>query len=163
MGFISYNISHALTFDAELLSTSNTTDFVAKVFKWVVIHGYTFENALEKSINDCSSMGKHTGVVHLTPGSVTKFIWAHKEIQPWGEKLPLQCPQCGVLEKWISITLNDPPGYLFRCVNVNCGKEGGKADGKRVSEGHEFHVLRPKHATLLSSGGGAGWLKVVIS
>ena len=47
----------------------------------------------------------HTGVLSMTLGSAgsdawmllesTEYIWSHKGYWPWGEDLPLQCPQCG--------------------------------------------------------------------
>jgi hypothetical protein len=115
----------------------NVIDFVTKLTKLVVIHGYHFRPALDHCIRHYQMMGKHTGVIHITGTKVEKYMWGHKMIQPWGEKLSLQCYQCGVLNPW-SITCikgdrNRPGYYSMECKMPTAGRQGvGKGIGSAI-------------------------------
>jgi len=134
----------------------NTVDLLTKVTKSVVIHGFNFTEALEHTLKQCPALGKHSGLIHLTPGCVTRYIWAHREYQPWGTRLPLQCPQCGVLNSW-SLAYLKSGGYKVECKNEDCGKIGGKRERER----HSLQVLRPEGSILLNVGKEGGWLKTL--
>ena len=71
----------------------NIIDLLSKVTQSVVIHTFNFTEALEQMLKENFKLGKSTNVLHFTftPDCVTKYMWAHKEYQPWGHKLPLQC------------------------------------------------------------------------
>jgi hypothetical protein len=156
----SFGVADAIAFDAVNLSTTNTWDILTKINKSVIIHGFEFEKALEHALQLCPTFGKHSGVIHFTPQSVTAYKWAHKVYQPWGTKLPLQCPQCGVLNSWSSVSLQNAGyvGYGIECKNDCCGKTGSG----NPKEPHSFTVRQPVNSTMLSMNKGAGWLKIVI-
>ncbi len=157
-GFNSLGVANALAFDSMSLSTVNTVDILTKVTKSVVIHSYSFTPALEHTLKQCLTLGKHTNLLHFHSDSVTYYLWAHRDYQPWGKKLPLQCPNCGILNPWASTTMKD--GYNFNCKNLKCGE----GDSKAVSR-FAFQVLRPVDSIMIPTGresGGAAsrWLKL---
>lgn len=136
-------------------------DLLPKVTKSIIIHGFNFAPALEHALKQCLTLGRHTNIIHLTPHCVTRYLWAHRDYQPWGRKLPLQCPQCGILNPWVSTFVRVIDGYRFECKNPSCGV----VDGRMVKEREQFQVGRPQDSILLSTGresGGAasGWLKL---
>lgn len=135
---------------------------MTRLTKMVVIHGYEFRPALDNCIRKYETMGMHTGVVHITPTKVEKYMWGHKTIQPWGVKLSLQCQQCGVLNPWsiayIRATQDQPVHYSMECKNPNCGKTGSR-EGNR--ERHSFKICRPPNSDSLGSGE-SGWLRVTL-
>ena len=152
---ISLGIENALAFDVERLSTLNTVDLLPKITQSVVIHGFNFTEALEKALKENFKLGRHTNVFHFTPDCVTKYLWAHKDYQPWGHKLPLQCSQCGIFKPWVSCFLKDSQGYGLECRNVECGRLKGK-------ERESFQAPKPD-APFLTMGKNAGWLKLTIN
>ena len=98
-------------------------------------------------------LGMHTGVVHLawsqSDNEVVllkgcKYVWTHRDRQPWGQPLPIQCPQCGTVQKWSSIYLNDG-SYKFECTYIKCGDRGNKRHGPR----HTISVQRPEVGEML--------------
>jgi hypothetical protein len=99
-------------------------------------------------------LGRHTGILHFTPQCVMQYEWAHKEYKPWGYTLPLQCPQCGILNPWSLAYLND--GYAVECKNEDCRDVGGRT-GHRYS----LRVTRPAGSVLLNAGKDSGWLRTV--
>ena len=150
-----------MAFDAPRLSTVNTVDILTKVTKSVVLHSYQFTSALEHTLKQCLTLGKHTNLLHFHSDSVTYYLWAHRDYQPWGKRLPLQCPQCGILNPWASTFMKDVDGYKLECKNSNCGK----VDGRRVKDRFVLQVLRPANSIIIPTGresGGAasGWLKL---
>jgi hypothetical protein len=151
----SFRIQDALAFDAKHLAAVRTAELLTNLTESVIIEGYNFTEALEHNIKECLSLGKHTNVIHLTLTSITRYLWAHKEYQPWGQRLSLQCPQCGILNPWETTFSQRIPGYSVGCKNDSCGKEYGTM---RV-EPHSFIVPKPTDCALLKQYEGAGWMK----
>jgi hypothetical protein len=151
-------VGNTLAFDAERLSTLNIADLLMKVTKSVVIHGYSFVKALEHAIKECAALGKHTNILHITPSDVTRYVWAHRDYQPWGTRLSIQCSQCGTLNPWsvVAITVNQCEGYKIECKNTQCSKAGGR----RIKPACTFQVMRPENSTIIHVGTGCSWLKI---
>jgi hypothetical protein len=137
-----------LAFDVECLSTINTADLLSKVTQSVVIHGFNFTKALKHALKESIRLGRHTNILHFTPDCITKYSWAHKDYQPWGYRLPLQCPQCGILQPWVSAYLKDSDGkttgYGIECKNVDCSR---LQRGERWS----FEVWCPKKSVIIAA------------
>ena len=69
----------------------------------------------------------------------------------------MQCDQCGVLQEWSSVCLEDG-SYSFECAYASCGYEGLD----RVKEAFSFVVARPNCEVLLSKRQTpTAWLKEV--
>lgn len=147
-------MGNTLAFDAEHLTTINTVDLLSKITQSVVIHGFNFTEALQHTLRETFRLGRHTNVLHITPESVTRYLWAHKEYQPWGHKLPLQCPQCGILQPWRIAYLPNNGGYGVACKNVDCGKLNRR-------ERFTVQVLRPEGSVFYNLGNNGGWLKLL--
>ena len=113
-------MQNALAFNAEDLSTVNTALLLANLTKSLVVEGFEFTTALEHGLKENSMLRKHSGVIHLAPNNITRYVWAHKEYQPWGEKIPAQCPQCGLLNPWEIASLGKGD-YGIECKNKDCG------------------------------------------
>lgn len=153
--FISLGIDDALAFDAPHLSPVKTVDLLMNVTKSVVLHNFTFVDALEHSLKNATDLGKHSAIIHIS-GKVNKYVWSHKDYQPWGTALPLQCPQCGFLDSWISIYVPGPlVSYRFECSNKMCGW----VEGKKVADCRGIVASHPADALLLNSG----WLRFEVA
>jgi hypothetical protein len=59
------------------LSPVNTVDLFTKVTKSVVINGFDFISALEHTLKQCLTLGRHTNVVHIHPFVVLRQLWLH--------------------------------------------------------------------------------------
>lgn len=154
-------VANTLAFDTPNLSPVNTVDLFTKVTKSVIINGFKFIPALEHTLRQCLTLGRHTNIIHIYPQGVTRYIWAHRDYQPWGLRLPLQCQQCGILNPWVSTFLRAIDGYRLECKNPNCGIVGGR----RVNQPSVLQVEKPKGGELLSTGreskgSASGWLKL---
>ena len=152
----SLGIGNALAFDAEGLSPVLALDLLTNVTKSVVIHGFGFTEALEHTLKQCLTLGKHTSIVHFKPHCVMQYVWAHKDYQPWGHTLPLQCPQCGILNPWTLVYMAG--GYDVKCKNEACRDMSSGIHGGRYS----FRVDRPEDSVLVQAGKDSGWLRVAM-
>jgi hypothetical protein len=148
-------VENALAFDAEDLSTLNTVDLLSKVTQSVVIQGFNFAEALEHTLKESFKLGRHTNVFHFSSDHVTQYLWAHKDYQPWGKKLPLQCPQYGILQPWRQVHLKNTGGYGMECKNMDCGKLNRR-------ECYSFQVLKPEGSSFFNVGKNGGWLKLTV-
>ncbi|KAN0086259.1 hypothetical protein V8E55_007393 [Tylopilus felleus] len=116
VGLKSLGVQHALH-----LSPVKTVKLLMNVTKSVVLHDFEFVNTLEQALKNATLLGKHSGIIHVA-SRVTKYVWSHKDYQPWGTALPLQCPQCGLLDSWDSIFVRGGLGaYRFECKGDQCG------------------------------------------
>ena len=140
----------------------NIAEALMRVTKSVVIHGFEFTQALEHVLKESAHLGMHTGIVHFSLAdpkdtnmlNVVKYVWAHRDYQPWGVKLPMQCPQCGTVQKWASVQIQGN-GYRYECVYEECGY-----DNTRRAWPYTITVERPKDATLIKSHcSPGGWMK----
>ncbi|KAF8141807.1 hypothetical protein EV363DRAFT_1443744 [Boletus edulis] len=152
-----FKIANALAFDANHLSPIITADLLMKITKSVVIHGFRFVQALEYGLQECITLGRHTGIVHFADTVVTKYLWTNRKSQPWGQPIALQCPQCGILEPWVSVYVPQIPAYRFQCRNKDCGKRG-----ETKKEVYAFQISRPPNYEMLNGASGSGWMKVVL-
>jgi hypothetical protein len=152
-------VANALAFDAKRLSTVNTADLIAKVIKSTIVHGFEFSNALQEALRQCPALGRHTNVVHFAPLSIIKYLWAHKEYQPYGVPCPVQCPKCGILKPWIitHMRTSDGEGYRIECRNSRCGRAGGGRHEGR----YQIEVKQPAGSRLLSTVKDGGWLQLM--
>lgn len=151
-------MENALAFDAEHLSTVNTAFLLANLTKSLVVEGFEFTTALEHGLKENSMLRKHSGIIHVARGQVTRYVWAHKEYQPWGEKISAQCPQCGSLGPWL-LASQGQGNYGFECKNTNCGAARGRNPGRRYT----FQICRPEGGELLNSSGHGSWMKVSVN
>jgi hypothetical protein len=148
-------VGNTLAFDAKNLSTVNLVDLLSKVTQSVVIHGFDFTHALEHALKESFKLGRHTNVYHFSSSSVVKYVWAHKEYQPWGHKLLPQCPQCGVLNPWACVYSEVTKGYVVECKYPFCGRNVGK-------ERQSYHIKRPDVPVISVTRDGL-WLKETVN
>lgn len=59
---------------------------------------------------------------------ITQYLWAHRDYQPWGQTLLLQCPQCRVINPWISAFVKHIQGYYTQSILVRARGEVGLDD-----------------------------------
>jgi hypothetical protein len=78
------------------------------------------EKIMDVVLNASPVAARHTSVVHIKnmgSGRVQKkYIWAHKDMQPWGVPLPPQCENCGAFRPWgPRMKGKDKTTAKFRC------------------------------------------------
>ncbi|KAI5999916.1 hypothetical protein EDD15DRAFT_2193424 [Pisolithus albus] len=101
-----------ILFDAQHLQLASTTPYLLSLLDSIIVQGFDVSQAAKFALNDCALLGRHSnififmwrsegqGVQKVEKVVVEKLIWTDKFIRPWGEHLPVQCPQCGTMQKW---------------------------------------------------------------
>ena len=145
-------------FDALGLQATSTAELLARLTKCTVIHSLDFSKVLEDILSDMSELGRHCSIIHFINGKVIRYVWAHKTIWPWGKHISIQCIQCGVLQEWARVCIEDG-SYSYECAYEQCGYKGEE----RAMEAHSFsvacpdcEVLHSKHQTPMA------WLKLCL-
>ncbi|KAG9310731.1 hypothetical protein JVU11DRAFT_9335 [Chiua virens] len=158
----SFNIQHVLAFDAAHLQAVTVSELLIRLTLGTVIMGHEFVKCLESNLQEMGDLGRHSSILHFHQDQVIRYTWAHKNIQPWGERTPVQCPQCGILQKWEPVYLPNS-NYSFECKNEACGECGGQGGDKKV-ERYAFLVKRPQCEVLHNKRKTPwAWLKAVIT
>jgi hypothetical protein len=64
----------------------------------VIIQGFNVNGFIGELLGTSPIVGRHTSIIHLskTPNGLigSKYVWAHPDMVPWGNVLPVQCPRC---------------------------------------------------------------------
>jgi hypothetical protein len=144
-------------FDARQLQATSTAELLAQLTKSTVLHGINFTKALEYILPDMSELCRHSSIIHFISDKVFRYLWAHKTYQPWGQYISMQCDQCGVLQQWTGMCLENG-SYLFVCAYANCGYKGKDKANEAFSfmvPRRNCEILQSKHQTLTA------WLKEV--
>jgi hypothetical protein len=73
----------------------------------VIVENFNIDDKLiDVVLNSSPIAARHTSIVHIKlseNGQVQtrkKYVWAHKDMQPWGNPLPPQCERCGAFRPW---------------------------------------------------------------
>ncbi|KAI6000229.1 hypothetical protein EDC04DRAFT_2612093 [Pisolithus marmoratus] len=98
------------------------------------------------------SLPRHSNIVLIAWEEkdlvVKKLIWTDKHIGPWGNHLPVQCPQCGTIQKWVIGSAGKT--LSSECKYADCGKNMG-LDCKSLPP-KTWSFSMPKGATQLQQG-----------
>ena len=89
---ISLGVGDALAFDVKYLSTVNTVDLLMKVTKSVVIYRFEFSQALEHSLKQCTTLGRHTYLHHPLCGSHHQVFLGPSELSTMEPNLATAVP-----------------------------------------------------------------------
>ena len=91
----------------------------------VVIENFSLEPSLCQLLPISTSITCHTDLVlihHSTDQVVsTKFIWTHMDIHPWGNEIPVQCPECHTPCPW-GPKSKKKSMIIFSCTMPSCSK-----------------------------------------
>ncbi|KAI6096245.1 hypothetical protein EDD16DRAFT_1526114 [Pisolithus croceorrhizus] len=91
------------------------------------IQGYDVSSAALFALHDSAMLGRHSNIVLIFWKSgdmvVEKLVWTDKNIRPWGNYLPVQCPQCRTMQKWVGGSANKTLSYEGKY--IDCGKKYG--------------------------------------
>ncbi|KAI5981004.1 hypothetical protein EDD15DRAFT_2204730 [Pisolithus albus] len=161
-----HRFSSTIAFDAERLQVVLTSNLILGIVDRTFIQGYPVRMAMPEALGESSRLGYHSSVYLLTLActnsalelTVTKYTWSHRDIRPWGNPLPSQCPQCGCIQvQWERTALphDATATHGFSCANKDCGKLDGK--GPKM-----FKFARPLDIKLLDQGRrwNSAWLEI---
>jgi hypothetical protein len=160
-----FRFSHAIAFDTLHLQPNVASHFLLTLTEAIQIEGFPVAEAVLHALGWSGRLGMHSNVIYIALAEqqssvavqVTKFVWSHHDLHPWGADLPLQCPQCGTPQSWVHVVIGT--SYKFECRYRRCGREKRQrqADGP-----YSTTVHRPAGSELLPNGrrAGSGWLKI---
>ncbi|KAI6018345.1 hypothetical protein EDC04DRAFT_2607808 [Pisolithus marmoratus] len=80
-------------FDAQHLHLATTIPYLLSLVDSTIIQGHS--NII---VMMWRSQGENMEVGKLV---VEKLVWTDKFVRPWGNYLPIQCPHCGSIQKWV--------------------------------------------------------------
>lgn len=164
---VDHAFSHAVGFTAKHFHPSLASHFLISFAQAVIVEGFSLREAFPNMLEQ-SGLGMHTDVLLMTatpedavPLRITRYKWAHVSIRPWGNVLPLQCPQCGTPVVWERIQADSSQKYMvFRCPFTGCGRtntERGRLPRKK------YTCKAPEGSTLLPGRRrNASWLEVTL-
>lgn len=99
--------------------------FLLSVVDSTIIQGFSIFRAVQTALQYAGNLGKHSNIILLMWESSVmvekKFIWTDRHVRPWGNHLPMQCPQCGSLQKWVAGFFDQT--YTFECSYSLCGRD----------------------------------------
>ncbi|KAI6017078.1 hypothetical protein EDC04DRAFT_2608179 [Pisolithus marmoratus] len=153
-----------LLFDAEHLQLACTVPYLQSLLDNTIIQGFPVSSAARVALNDCGMLGRHSNIILVMWQEealvVEKFLWTDKHLKPWGHLLPVQCPQCGTIQKWVGGSAEKT--ISFECKYSNCGKTIGAGEVSLPPKTYSFSI--PENATQLPQGKTktSSWLQITL-
>ncbi|KAG2084906.1 hypothetical protein BD769DRAFT_1681914 [Suillus cothurnatus] len=123
---LSYRITASIAFTAVRFQPSFASHLLLAFVEQVLIERFSISDVFHHMLGQSYKLGRHTDVILMDKGrdaealTVSKFSWAHADHRPWGQYLPIQCPDCGWIDSWLSATKGGV--YAFECTNTRCKK-----------------------------------------
>ncbi|KIK80061.1 hypothetical protein PAXRUDRAFT_65312, partial [Paxillus rubicundulus Ve08.2h10] len=159
-----FRFSSTIAFDAPRFQPFMTWPFLVRIIEATFVEGHAIEAAVPHALAYSGRLGQHTGVYIMTPCPTslatqqvihtTKYVWSHRNHRPWGETLPLQCPQCGALKMW-SPARYVSGTYIFHCRHPRCGRDA--VTGAFVKKAVTYKFKKPDNVEVLSKGKTDAW------
>ncbi|KAG1736823.1 hypothetical protein EDD22DRAFT_852207 [Suillus occidentalis] len=91
----------------------------------VLIQRVSIQQVFSNMLGQSYKLSRHSDIFLLLKHGINsvgvfKYCWTHSLLCPWGNFLPLQCPDCGLVDAWTSA--NYQKEYSFECKGENCRK-----------------------------------------
>ncbi|KAG1728831.1 uncharacterized protein EDB91DRAFT_1160485 [Suillus paluster] len=168
---VNHRISSAVAFTAKHFRPTSACHFMISFAQSVLIECFPLREAFPK-ILDQSELGMHSDVILMSVTSgdnhdglamllqCTRYSWAHVTARPWGNTLPIQCPQCGCPTQWQKFHADaSRKCSVFECSYAGCGRVNGKPSERLPRK--KFTCKAPKGAILLPGRRrNACWLQI---
>jgi hypothetical protein len=107
-------------FSAECLIPTLLCSFFLDLAQKLVVESLSIDDQFMSTFLQPSYvLARHSSVIHIKrddKGAIrsSKYVWAHRDMQPWGQPLPAQCPQCKSFRSW-GKRKNTQSTAEFRC------------------------------------------------
>ena len=112
-------------FTANELQPCLTSTFFLNYRQCILIENFSLEPSLCQLLPISTSIAHHTNLIliHCSTDQVvsTKFIWTYMDIHPWGNEIPVQCPECHTLRPW-GPKNKKKSMIIFSCMMPLCSK-----------------------------------------
>lgn len=166
-----FQFSSAIAFDADRLHPTSCWPFVVFLCEAIFIEGHKLDTAVPHALANSNKLNLHSGVYIFSRAAgrvvVTKYFWSHRDFCPWGNILPVQCPECGTPQKWNRKVEENGQGkdgvkYKFICRYKYCGED--PVTGAQISRRGQVIVQKPKGVQMVSQGSTTvkGWLSLQV-
>jgi hypothetical protein len=115
-------MSHLIAFTAVNFDPCHASSLILGYGQMVLLEKKTFRACLEQTLPSTYALTRQTGLVHIhKPMRKTltgiQISWAHDEIKPWGNQLPVQC-RCGRVRNWAFS--KSKGNCIFSCKHYLC-------------------------------------------
>lgn len=122
---VSHRISASVCFNAVRFQPATASHLLLAFIELVLVERLPIRTAFPDMLGQSYKLGRHSDVFLILRKDdisldITKFVWTHSSLRPWGQYLPVQCPQCGWTNAWASVHQNKL--YAFECKNDQCKK-----------------------------------------
>ncbi|KAF8835830.1 hypothetical protein BDN67DRAFT_1015181 [Paxillus ammoniavirescens] len=107
-----YGFGSTIAFDTTHLHPPVTAHFVLSLIERTFVQHYPVHMAVEAALGVSGQLGLHSNVLLMMLETtddgqsvlVVKYSWAHGNIRPWDNTLPIQCTNCGTIQsKWTRV------------------------------------------------------------
>jgi hypothetical protein len=121
-------IGQLLAFTNGQLQPCLASGFLLEFMQHVYVEKFEVSTCLSRILPATSRICRHTDIAQICRAKdgdqfqVLQYTWAHDKFRPWGNSLPVQCPNCGTLRSWI-FAEGENQTRLFACKSPSCSKK----------------------------------------
>lgn len=91
----------------------------------VIVEGFQLSKFAANLLESAPIVGRHTSIIYLSAtkdGVVAQeFVWGNPNVQPFGQELSPQCPDCSAVRSWgkPNVTGTNERLLTFKCRGSN--------------------------------------------
>ncbi|KAG1818403.1 hypothetical protein EV424DRAFT_1347668 [Suillus variegatus] len=137
-----HGVSAAIAFNAVRFQPSFSAHLLLAFCELVLIQRHSIQQAFPDMLGQSYKLGCHSDVFLLLKHNINsvdvfRYYWTHSHLRPWGNFLPLQCPDCGLVDSWNSA--NHQKEYSFECQTRSHDPRRGHMT--MLVSGHQCYTL----------------------
>lgn len=111
-----------MTFTGLDFQPCHASRFLLGVGQNFLLDNLKMSTCFERLLPSETSFCRQSDVIHISNFkevvSGYRYSWTHEDIQPWGQKVPIQCQGCGTIRNWLGTKLQGK--YIFVCRTQSC-------------------------------------------
>ena len=93
------------------------TSFQMKLCQKLFIECFSVLRAVPGILTEEEGLGAHASVIVAHSKIGIRYFWCHNQIRPFGDAIPLQCPNCMVVRAFKFRPLENSSKYEVKCQN----------------------------------------------
>jgi hypothetical protein len=143
------NLSNFVTFTGSDFQPCLASRFLLGVCQQFLLEDIELSTCFERLLPNENVLCRQTDIAYIRKSESeilgSRYSWAHGDVRPWGQELPVQCQGCGRIRNWSGTKSGGK--YVFDCKTQSCETklvfsppERMKWIGKSASGGRWFYL-----------------------
>ena len=116
------NLLNFVTFTCADFQPCLASSFLLGVGQQFLLEDIKLLTCFERLLPNETVLCRQTDIAYIRKSESevlgSRYAWAHGDVKPWGQELPVQCRGCGSIRNWLGTKSGGK--YVFDCKTQSC-------------------------------------------